>query len=139
MDALVFVKKSQLLISLSFSSLFVILLAMPGSGDNLFVISYRDPEDGKVVSLNAETIRDSSLGLSFIAISDFVFEKSLVANPTQEKLKRRFENTKTLHISIYSVVSIEEVGRTHKGLKFKNDKSNLVVLSGQSGPSKEFT
>jgi hypothetical protein len=55
--------------------------------------------------------------------------KSVVINPEEEEQKRRFEHVKTLHLSIYSIISIEEVGADHKGLAFKKDKSNLVVLS----------
>jgi hypothetical protein len=102
-----------------------------------YVISYRDPKDNKLVSLKAGRVTDSSLGLSFIAISDFVFSSSmLVVNPEEEDLKRRLTDVKTLHISIYTIISIEEVGPAHKGLHFKKDKSNLLVLPGSVQPPK---
>ena len=95
-----------------------------------YFITYREPKDGKVISLKASTVSDSSLGLSFIAISDFIFDTtSVVVNPAEEDLKKRFEGVKTLHLSIYTILSIEEVGDAHKGLAFKKEKSNLVVLS----------
>lgn len=98
--------------------------------ETMYLITYRNAKDGKVVTLKAKTVTDSSLGLSFVAISDFLFDtKSVVINPEEEDQKRRFEGVKTLHLSIYSIISIEEVGEDHKGLKFKKDKSNLVVLS----------
>ncbi len=98
-----------------------------------FLITYREPTEGKVISIKARTVTDSSLGLSFIAISDFIFDSgSLVVNPAEEEQKRRFENVKTLHLSIYTIISIEEVGADHRGLKFQKDKSNLVVLSNDS-------
>ncbi|MCF8096008.1 MAG: DUF1820 family protein [Desulfobacteraceae bacterium] len=98
--------------------------------DTYFVITYREQQEGKLVTLKARAVTDSSLGLSFIAISDFVFSTNgLVVNPTEEDLKKRFENVKTLHLSIYTIISIEEVGAEHDGLSFKKDKSNLVVLS----------
>lgn len=101
-----------------------------GSRETYFVITYREPQEGKIVSLKARTVTDSSLGLSFIAISDFVFSTSgFVVNPAEEDLKKRFENVKSLHLSIYSIISIEEVGEEHEGLSFTKDKSNLVVLS----------
>lgn len=100
--------------------------------DTYFVITYREPQEGKVVTLKAKTVTDSSLGLSFIAISDFVFSTGgLVVNPAEEELKKRFENVKSLHLSIYTIISIEEVGTEHQGLSFKKDKSNLVVLSSE--------
>ncbi|MBN2108948.1 MAG: DUF1820 family protein [Deltaproteobacteria bacterium] len=102
-----------------------------------YVITYRDPKDTKIVSLKAGRVTDSSLGLSFIAISDFVFSSSmLVVNPEEEDLKRRLIDVKTLHISIYTIISIEEVGPAHKGLHFKKDKSNLLVLPGTVQPPK---
>jgi hypothetical protein len=86
-----------------------------------YVITYRDPKDNKLVSLKAARVTDSSLGLSFIAISDFVFSSSmLVVNPEEE--------------DIYTIISIEEVGPAHKGLHFKKDKSNLLVLPGTVQP-----
>ena len=98
--------------------------------ETFYLISYRDAKDAKVLTLKAKTVMDSSLGLSFVAISDFVFDtKSVVINPEEEDQKRQFEGVKTLHLSIYTIISIEEVGEDHKGLKFKKDKSNLVVLS----------
>lgn len=102
------------------------------SNKTYYIITYREPEVGKVVSLKANTVSDSSLGLSFIAISDFIFDTaSVVVNPAEEDLKKRFEGVKTLHLSIYTIISIEEVGADHKGLSFQKDKSNLVVLSSE--------
>ncbi|MFP4158955.1 MAG: DUF1820 family protein [Desulfobacterales bacterium] len=98
--------------------------------DTYFVITYREPREAKILTLKARTVTDSSLGLSFIAISDFVFSTSgLVVNPAEEDLKKRLENVKSMHLSIYTIISIEEVGAEHEGLSFKKDKSNLVVLS----------
>jgi hypothetical protein len=47
---------------------------------------------------------------------------------------------KSLHICIYNIISIEEVGEQAEGLKFQNDKSKLLLLnpsesSGPAGPS----
>ena len=102
-----------------------------------YVITYRDPKDNKIVSLKAGRVTDSSLGLSFIAIADFIFSTgTLVVNPEEEDMQRRFADVKTLHISIYTIISIEEVGTAHKGLHFKKDKSNLLVLPGTVQPPK---
>ena len=103
-----------------------------------FLITYREPKDGAIMELKAKTVKDSSLGLSFIAISDFLFDTgSRVVNPAEEDLKKRFENVKSLHLSIYMVISIEEVGMEHQGLSFKKDKSNLVVLSSEHQQPKD--
>lgn len=104
-----------------------------------FLIHYRDPSDGAHQSIKARQIKDSTLGLSFVAISDFVFETNTVlVNPEEEAQKVRFENVKTLHLSIYSILSICEVGDHKKGLSFQNDKSNLLVLetNPQGSPSR---
>lgn len=104
---------------------------------SFYVISYRDAKSGKVAEIKAKTIKDSSLGLSFISISDFLFEESgLVVNPTDEQMKKHFEHVKSLNISIYTILSIEEVGAEHSGLRFEKDKSNLVVLQDHD-PSKK--
>lgn len=102
-------------------------------GESHYIVNFRDPKDGKVTSLKARTIQDSRLGLSFIGISDFFFDdSSAVVNPTEEALKKRFEATKALHLSIYSILSIEEVGLKNKGLKFRKNKSNVIVLAPES-------
>ncbi len=102
-----------------------------------YLVQYRDPRDGSHQSLKAKKIKDSSLGLSFIAISDFVFEEnSVLVNPDEEAKKLMFENVKTLHLSIYSILSISEIGEHQKDLKFKHDKSNLLILSNEPvGPT----
>src|SRR5690606_33996263 len=99
---------------------------------SLFQIHYRDPKDGAIVSLKARSIRDSALGLSFVSISDFVFDTdSVVVKPSEEQMAKRLENVKSLHLSIYSIISIEELSEGQ--LKFRHDKSNLVVLPGTDG------
>jgi hypothetical protein len=105
--------------------------------ETFYLITYRNAKDTKVLTLKAKTVTDSSLGLSFVAISDFVFDtRSIVINPEEEDQRRQFEGVKTLHLSIYGIISIEEVGPEHKGLKFKKDKSHLVVLSTDPVPPK---
>lgn len=95
-----------------------------------YLVSYRDPKDGNAVSIKAKSIQDSSLGLSFVAISDFVFEtNSILVNPDEEAKKIEFENVKTLHLSIYSILSVTEIGEHSRSLHFKNDKSNLLVIN----------
>ena len=104
----------------------------PKKPKTYYRIAYRDPADGKNVELKASKVEDSSLGLGFIAVSEFVFEEyPVVVDPTEESLKKRLENVKSLHLSVYCILSIEEVGSSNKGLQFKKDKSNLVVLASQ--------
>ncbi len=94
-----------------------------------YVVSYREPKDNKIVTLTVRSIESSDLGLSFIALSDFVFkENPLIIDPSEQDLRDRFENTRRLHLSIYTILSIEEVGKANKGLALKGRKSNVVVL-----------
>ncbi|RLB57014.1 MAG: hypothetical protein DRI34_08285 [Deltaproteobacteria bacterium] len=101
--------------------------------EQYYVVTYRDPVEDKIVSLKARRIGDSSLGLAFVCISEFIFETSpLLVNPDEEAMKKKFADIHSLHLSIYSIVSIAEVGGSHQGLKFTKDKSNLVVLPNPS-------
>ncbi len=112
---------------------------MRNKEETYYVITYRKPVEGKIDTLKAKTVRDSSLGLSFVAISDFIFDTdSLVVNPEEERRQQTFKNVKTLHLSIYTIVSIEEVGQDNEGLQFEKDKSNLVVFPrNDTNPSGE--
>jgi hypothetical protein len=102
--------------------------------DTHFVITFRDPRSSEIKTLRARSVSDSQLGLSFVAISDFVFEPdSVIVNPEEEALQSRLENVRSLHLSIYAILSVEEVGTTHSGLEFTHDRSNLVVLPTQGG------
>ena len=109
---------------------------MAKKAKHYYQVYYRDPKDGQIVSIKVRTIEDSSLGLSFVKLADFVFsESALVVSPSEEQLKKRLENVKSLHLSIYSIISIEELGLEHQGLKFEKDRSNLV--SFPKGPEIE--
>jgi hypothetical protein len=104
-------------------------MAKAGKKDSYYIVTYRDLKEGGVHTLKARQISDSSLGLSFIAVSNFVFEtNSIVVNPKEEALALHFEDVKVLHLSIYSVLSIEEKGAAPKALTFKKDKSELKII-----------
>ena len=106
--------------------------------ETYYIITYREPVEGGIQTLKARTVTDSTLGISFVAISDFIFDtESLVVNPKEETRQKQFEDVNSLHLSIYTILSIEEVGKSHQGLKFKKDKSNLVVLPGSDSPHKK--
>ncbi len=97
-----------------------------------YLVHYRDPRNGEHQSIKAKKIGDSSLGLSFISLSDFIFDtSSVLVNPDEEARKLEFENVKTYHLSIYSVLSISEIGEHKESLKFEKDKSNLLVLNNE--------
>jgi len=74
-------------------------------------------------------VGDSDLGPGFICLSDFVFDTgSVVVDPGQEALARQFEDTRRLHLNVFTIQSIAEVGSEHPGLALDSDRSNLVVL-----------
>ena len=89
------------------------------SDSSVFIVSYRDPEKpNEMIEVRVRNVDDSALGPAFIALSDFVFGTSTgLINPRDEYAKKRFVKTKTLHLSIYNVVTIEEVGDENPGLK----------------------
>ncbi len=99
----------------------------------LYTVNYRDPKDGSAKSIKVRKIEDSPLGLSFVAISDFVFESNpVLIDPNEEARKLEFEKIKTLHLSIYSIQSISETGNNEKCLSFKNDRSHVLVLNQET-------
>ena len=78
-------------------------------------------------------VEDSELGPAFVCLSQFVFDPgSRIANPAEESLARRFENTRRLHLNLFAIQSIAEVGVDHPGLQLEQDRPNVVVLP--SGP-----
>lgn len=98
-----------------------------------FRVTLKDPKNGEILVLKAKDVVDSSLGLSFVSIKNFIYSKNtLVVDPIEEQLQKRFENVKSLHVSIYSIISIEEIGDENRGLKFEKDKSNLIVMPTQN-------
>lgn len=101
-----------------------------------FRVTYRDLNDGKTVVIKASKVEDSSLGLGFICLSDFLFDgRHLVVDPGEEDLKRRLEDVKSLHLSIHCILSIEELGARNKGLKLKAGRGNLLLLPGPGSAS----
>lgn len=104
-------------------------------GDTFYAVTFRDPESGESTRLRARTVEDSSLGLGFVCISDFVFDVAgPLVDPTQEALAARYAKVRRLHLHIYSVLAIEEVGEEHSGLAFENDRSKLVLLRAPEDP-----
>lgn len=93
-----------------------------------YVVTWRDHRDGSVQTLRARDVGDSPLGLSFVAVRDFVFEDGPIVNPAEESLRKRFEKTRTLHLSLYAILQIEEVGEEAPALVFRNDKANLQLV-----------
>ncbi len=110
-------------------------MASKSADSTFFLVTYRDPKDGSSIEVKVKKIEDSSLGLSFVKLSEFIFETgSAIVQPTEEQLKKRFENVKSLHLNVYSILAIEELGMNHIGLKFRKDKSNLLSFPSDLNP-----
>jgi len=67
---------------------------------------------GKVYELYARRIAASSLW-GFTEVSDLVFDakEGVVVDPTEERLRDEFADTRVLHLPMQSVIRVEEVDR----------------------------
>ena len=67
---------------------------------------------GKIYELYARNIMSGDIW-GFTEISELVFDvnEGLVVDPTEERLRDEFANTKVLHLPMQSIVRIEEVDR----------------------------
>lgn len=103
---------------------------MSSSAETHFVVTYRNPEkSGETITLRVRNVEDSSLGLAFVSLSGFIFgSRSAILNPKDEYAKQRFQHTKNLHLSIYNIISIEEVGEENTGLQLAPEKSKLLLF-----------
>lgn len=65
---------------------------------------------GKIYELYAERVNSGSLW-GFTEVADLVFDvhEGLVIDPTEERLREEFGNTKVLHLPMQSIIRIEEV------------------------------
>ena len=96
-----------------------------------YVVTFRNPHDGEVTTLKVRSVEDSLLGPGFICLADFVFDTNGKLHlPHEEAMMKRFENTRRLHVSVFSIQSIAEEGAEHPGLQLDTDRTNLVVLPG---------
>jgi len=65
---------------------------------------------GKVYTLYANQV-DSGHLWGFIAVTGLLFDMhdGVVVDPTEERLREEFRHTKTLHLPIQAVLTVEEV------------------------------
>lgn len=66
---------------------------------------------GKTLELYARNVSSSALW-GFTEVAEIVFDQAgdgIVIDPTEERLREEFGNTKVLHLPIQSVVRVEEV------------------------------
>jgi hypothetical protein len=99
-------------------------------------VTFRTPDEGQLSTLKVREVGDSDLGPGFVCISGFVFDTgSVLLNPTEDALARRYENVRRLHLNVFAIQSIAEIGVEHPGLKLDQDRSNLVVLPTPTRPA----
>ncbi|WP_395790527.1 DUF1820 family protein [Aquimonas sp.] len=80
------------------------------SNHRLFKLTFHN--GGKIYELYARRVVSSSLW-GFTEVADLVFDsaESLVVDPTEERLKAEFADTRILHLPMQSIIRIEEVER----------------------------
>lgn len=65
---------------------------------------------GKVYELYARSVASSALwGFTEVAQLEFDVRDGLVLDPTEERLRDEFGNTRVLHLPMQSIVRVEEV------------------------------
>jgi hypothetical protein len=95
-------------------------------------VTFRSPETGDVTSLKCSEVGDSPLGLGFVCVAGLDFgTRGPIVNPEQDRLARRFEDTRRLHLHIHAVLAIEEL--TADPLALDGDRSKLIVLERPEG------
>jgi hypothetical protein len=66
---------------------------------------------GKVYELYAHRVASSNALWGFTEVGELVFDvhEGLVIDPTEERLREEFGNTRVLHLPMQSIVRVEEV------------------------------
>lgn len=80
---------------------------------------------GKTYELYARHVGSSALW-GYTEVSELVFETppdSIVIDPTEEKLREEFKDTRVLHLPMQSVVRVEEVEK----------RGSLAIRDGATG------
>ena len=77
---------------------------------NLFKVTFLN--HGRIYALYARRVSSGSLW-GFTEVADLVFDVNdgVVIDPTEERLRDEFGNTRVLHLPMQSIVRIEEVER----------------------------
>ena len=78
------------------------------NGKKLYKVTFLS--EGKAVELYARHVASSALW-GFTEVGELVFErgKGVVIDPTEERLREEFKNSKMLHLPMQCIVRIEEV------------------------------
>jgi len=93
------------------------------SNKKLFKVTFLS--QGKALELYAHHVASSALW-GFTEVGDIVFDQqqdALVIDPTEERLREEFGNTRVLHLPIQCIVRVEEVQK----------REPLVIRDAASG------
>jgi hypothetical protein len=94
-----------------------------------YAVTWRDAVENKVRRIEVREVSDSTLGLGFVCLSGFYLEETgPLVDPEREALARRLKDVERLHLNVYTIVCIEEIGDGHRGLSFEHDRSRLLLL-----------
>jgi len=67
---------------------------------------------GKVYELYARQVASSEMwGFTTVSGLEFGTREGVLVDPTEERLREEFADTRTLHLPVHAIVRIEEVGR----------------------------
>ena len=83
---------------------------------------------GKIYVLYARSVSSGNLW-GFTEVADLVFDvhEGLVVDPTEERLREEFGDTKVLHLPMQSIVRIEEVEKKgHSAIRDAASGENVV-------------
>jgi hypothetical protein len=84
---------------------------------------------GKVYELYARRVQSGALW-GFTEVAELVFDvhDGLVVDPTEERLRDEFGDTRVLHLPMHSILRIEEVERKGKSAIRDADSGEKVVM-----------
>ena len=92
---------------------------------------------GKVYELFSEAVASSGLW-GFLEVSGLVFDTSdgVVVDPTEEKMRQEFEHASVLHLTIQSVLRVEEVEKRGQCLIRDRESGEKVTPFPLSPPGR---
>jgi hypothetical protein len=104
------------------------------SSSRLFKVTFHTA--GNVYELYARRVSSSALW-GFTEVADLVFDSgdSLVVDPTEERLKSEFADTRVLHLPMQAIVRVEEVDRRGQ-LRIRDSNTGERVITPFPVPGK---
>ncbi len=102
--------------------------------NRLFKVTFHNA--GKIYELHARRVSSSGLW-GFTEVAELVFDggDSLVVDPTNERLRGEFGDTRVLHLPMQSIVRVEEVERRGQ-LSIRDSATGESVITPFPMPGK---